>query len=238
MSHDDSPTREDASSPHGISNGISNGTSTATPHAAPAGLTRRDAVLAAAAVAAQTALFGWPGTGGAQTAPTATAAAAAKAATTGTVDGEAIARFLAFSKAITGHDDIDPVTAARIREAMLQGDAAFAQQAASLAGLVQPGIAPDALLGAATSAGLREAALAVVTAWYTGTVVAGQKTTVVAYEHALMYRPVADALTVPTYCNEGPMWWTAAPPEAGVPTPKEAEAVRPKPPAPPVMRSQ
>ena len=210
----------------------------ASPTYAPAStgsLTRREAVLAAAAVAAQAALFGWPGTGGAQTAP-----ASATAATTGTVDGEAIARFLAFSKAITGHDDIDPSTAARIREAMLQGDAAFAQQAASLAGLVQPGIAPDALLGAATSAGLREAALAVVTAWYTGTVVAGQKTTVVAYEQALMYRPVADALTVPTYCNEGPMWWTAAPPEVGVRTPQEAaqEAAHRSPTPPPVMRSQ
>lgn len=215
MSHDDRSMKEDASSPSG----------------APGGLTRRDAVLAAAAVAAQAALFGWPGTGGAQAAP-----AAAAATTTGTVDGEAMARFLAFSKAITGHDDIDPTTAARIREAMLQGDAAFAQQAASLAGLVQPGIAPDALLGAATSAGLREAALAVVTAWYTGTVVAGQKTTVVAYEQALMYRPVADALTVPTYCNEGPMWWTAAPPDVGVPTPQEA--ARPSPTPPPVMRSQ
>ena len=219
----------------------------ASPTCAPAStgsLTRREAVLAAAAVAAQAALFGWPGTGGAQTAPAAAAAAAAAnaatAATTGTVDGEAIARFLAFSKAITGHDDIDATTAARIREAMLQGDAAFAQQAASLAGLVQPGIAPDALLGAATSAGLREAALAVVTAWYTGTVVAGQKTTVVAYEQALMYRPVADALTVPTYCNEGPMWWTAAPPEVGVRTPQEAaqEAAHRSPTPPPVMRSQ
>ncbi|MGJ7565338.1 sugar dehydrogenase complex small subunit [Variovorax sp. GB1R11] len=214
MSHDDLSMKEDASNPTG----------------APGGLTRREAVLAAAAVAAQAALFGWPGTGGAQPA----AASAATAA--GTVDGEAIARFLAFSKAITGHDDIDPTTAARIREAMLQGDAAFAQQAASLAGLVQPGIAPEALLGAATSAGLREAALAVVSAWYTGTVVAGRKTTVVAYEQALMYRPVADALTVPTYCNEGPMWWTAAPPDVGVPTPQEA--ARPSATPPPVMRSQ
>lgn len=225
MSHDHLPSKEDAS-------------------AAPAsggGLTRRDAVLAAAAVAAQAALFGWPGTGGAQpaagtAASAGTAAGATTATASGTVDGEAIARFFAFSKAITGHDDIDPVTAARIREAMLQGDAAFAQQAATLAGLVQPGIAPEALLGAATSAGLRDAAMAVVTAWYTGTVVAGQKATVVAYEHALMYRPVADALTVPTYCNEGPMWWTAAPPEVGVPTPQEAAHHSPTP--PPVMRSQ
>jgi hypothetical protein len=224
MSHDPLPMQEDAShAPGGLHTNAN-----ASTNVSGTGLTRREAVLAAAAVAAQAALFGWPGTGGAQPAQAAAAAA--------TADGEAIARFLAFSKAITGHDDIDPATGARIREAMLQGDAAFAQQAASLAGLVQPGMAPDALLAAATGAGLREAALAVVTAWYTGTVVAGRKATVVAYEHALMYRPVADALTVPTYCNEGPMWWTAAPPEVGVPTPREA--ARPSPTPPPVMRSQ
>lgn len=191
----------------------------------PTGPTRRDVVLAAAAVAAQATLFGWPGIGGAQQAPAA-----------GAANTEAIARFLAFSKAITGHDDIDPTTAARIHQAMQQGNAAFSAQSEVLAKLVQPGMAPDALLTAATSAGVREAALAVVTAWYTGTVVAGPTTTVVAYEQALMYRPVADALTVPTYCNEGPMWWTAAPPEVGVPTPQEA--ARPSPTPPPAMRSQ
>ncbi|QNK69153.1 sugar dehydrogenase complex small subunit [Variovorax sp. PAMC26660] len=194
----------------------------------PTGPTRRDVVLAAAAVAAQATFFGWPGIGDAQTSQAAGAAGAA--------DPEAIGRFLAFSKAITGHDDIDPTTAARIHQAMQQGNAAFSGQSEVLARLVQPGMAPDALLTAATSAGVREAALAVVTAWYTGTVVAGSTTTVVAYEQALMYRPVADALTVPTYCNEGPMWWTAAPPEVGVPTPQEA--ARPSPTPPPVMRSQ
>ena len=25
-----------------------------------------------------------------------------------------------------------------------------------------------------------------------------------------MYQPVRDALTVPTYCSYGPLWWTAA----------------------------
>lgn len=198
----------------------------------PLHLTRREAVLAAAAVAS-TSLLGWSASGVAQ--PAATAAAGA----TGTaVDAAAVGRFFAFSQAITGHEDIDAVTAGRIRAAMVQGDGAFAAQAETLAGLVQPGMAPDALLAAASGAGLRDAALAVVSAWYTGTVTAGPVTTVVAYEQALMYRPVADGLSVPTYCNEGPLWWTAAPPEVGVPTPQQAAQAKPKASPPPVMRSQ
>lgn len=42
----------------------------------------------------------------------------------------------------------------------------------------------------------------------------------VAYEEALMYQPVRDALTVPTYCSYGPMWWTAAPPDAAAMPPE------------------
>src|SRR5450830_1559149 len=41
----------------------------------------------------------------------------------------------------------------------------------------------------------------------------------VAYAEALMYLPVADGLTVPTYCNYGPLWWTRAPPEIRVSAP-------------------
>lgn len=197
---------------------------------APAGIRRRDAVLAAAAVVAQSALLGWPTSGGAQAAASTAGASAVPA------DSAAVARFLAFSKAITGHDDIDPLTSSRIREAMRQGDAALAGQIDALGALLQPGMTPDALLDAAASSGLRGTALSVVAAWYTGTVVAGGKTTVVAYEQALMYRPVADGLTVPTYCNEGPLWWTAPPPEAGVPPPQQAVHASPTP--PPVMRSQ
>ncbi|MGJ7544678.1 sugar dehydrogenase complex small subunit [Variovorax sp. LT1R16] len=196
----------------------------------PPRFTRREAVLAAAAVAS-TSLLGWPASG-------VTQPAAAAAATGTAVDAAAVARFFAFSKAITGHEDIDAVTAGRIRDAMVQGDGAFAAHAETLAGLLQPGMAPDALLAAASDAGLRDAALAVVSAWYTGTVTAGPTPTVVAYEQALMYRPVADGLSVPTYCNEGPLWWTAAPPEVGVPTPQQAAQAQPKPPPPPVMRTQ
>lgn len=199
------------------------------------GLTRREAVLAAVAVAAQATLFGWSGVSSAAQAATPSVAAAVGGPV---VDTEAMRGFFAFSKAITGHDDIDPLTAARIREALAKSDSSFAHGADVLAQLVQqPGapIAPEALLAAATDAGLRELALLIVAAWYTGTVGAGTTASVVAYEQALMYRPVADGMSVPTYCDNGPIWWTAEPPPAGVATPKEA--ARPFPGPPPVSRS-
>lgn len=37
-----------------------------------------------------------------------------------------------------------------------------------------------------------------------------------------MYRPVKDALIVPTYCGNGPLWWTAAPPEVNALLPSES----------------
>jgi len=90
------------------------------------------------------------------------------------------------------------------------------------------------LLAAATDAApaLRELALAIVAAWYTGTVAGnpanGTKSIVVAYAEALMYRTVADGQVVPTYCNYGPLWWLKAPPPILVSAP-----VAPKPaPAP------
>lgn len=193
----------------------------------PSGFTRREVVLTMAAAAASTTLLSRSDSSHAQHAGS------------NAVNGRsaaAVARFLDFSKAITGHDNIDPLTAGRIRDAMAHGDSTFSERADALVALMQPGMAPEALLAAASGAGLREAALAVVSAWYTGTVVAGKNTTVVAYEQALMYRPVADGLSVPTYCDEGPLWWTAAPPEVGVPTPQEAARQAASP--PPVMRTQ
>ena len=67
-------------------------------------------------------------------------------------------------------------------------------------------------MAAARQAGLQDLASDIVAAWYTGTVGRGPTAVVVAYEEALMYQPVRDALTVPTYCSYGPLWWTAAPP--------------------------
>lgn len=120
--------------------------------------------------------------------------------------------FLAFSRAITGHQDLSALTAARIYDAM-QGDRpGFADAVTRLASLAGGSDSPEALLAATDQSGLKDVAMAIVTAWYTGTVATAKAPVVVSYVEALMYRPVSDGLTVPTYCNKGPLWWTGLPP--------------------------
>jgi len=137
--------------------------------------------------------------------------------------------FLRFSMAITGHADLDPTTAARIRSAMTAVGADAARQIQELGRLATGSDASQALLEKAAAAGLRDTALAVVAAWYTGTVGSGPDGVVVAYRDALMYRPVADAQTAPTYCSDGPAWWTRDPPAVGVAAPVERSTATPPP---------
>ncbi|KAF1049383.1 MAG: Fructose dehydrogenase small subunit [Xylophilus sp.] len=134
-----------------------------------------------------------------------------------------------FSQGITEHADLDAVTGARIEAALRRQFPAFDDHLATLTGPggTQPLPAAAALLAAAGDAGLRDLALAVVSAWYTGTVGAGKDAAVVSYAEALMYRTVADGQVVPTYCNYGPQWWTKAPPEAGVSAPEVSKAPPP-----------
>ena len=106
------------------------------------------------------------------------------------------------------------MTAARMLAAMRKADAGFTDRAAALACLMRVGDDPKALLSAASDVGRRDTALAIVAACYTGTVGQGPGAVVVSYADALMYRPVSDGLTVPTYCSNGPQWWTAPPPPA------------------------
>jgi hypothetical protein len=122
--------------------------------------------------------------------------------------------FLVLSRAVTGHDDLDPVTASRIEVAMAKSDPGFSARARALAELIKGKVDPAVLLNAAEGAGLRDTMLAIVSAWYTGTVGTGSQAAVVSYADALMYWPVRDGLTVPTYCGYGPLWWTRPVPPA------------------------
>ena len=132
--------------------------------------------------------------------------------------------FLLLSKLLTGFPDINPELAIRLREALLNVESTTSQAIARLIGLHASD--DSTLMMTARDAGLGEAALAVVGAWYTGTVGSGAHSEVVAYADALMYRTVADGLAPPTYALGGPAWWVAAPPPAGVSPPK-AEQVQP-----------
>lgn len=121
--------------------------------------------------------------------------------------------FLQLSAALTEKNDLDPVVSRRILDALVKDDPDMAGRIARIAALATDNRSAKAIKEAAASVGLDGDVMKIVTAWYTGTVVTKAGPVVVAYKDALMYRPVADGLTVPTYCNKGPIWWTALPPE-------------------------
>jgi len=130
--------------------------------------------------------------------------------------------FLALSRALTGHRDLHPRTAGRMLAAFQRTDAAVYAALPALSRLPRDGQSATELSRSAQAAGLGDAALAVVTAWYTGTVGSGAKVEVVAYAEALMYWPVRDAMPPPSYVLGGPAWWVAPPPPVGVSGPPRA----------------
>lgn len=180
---------------------------------------RRTLMLAFAGTAAELALRGSPWASP-SSAATPGAGAASAAAAGNAVDAAALRQFVAFSTAITGHKTLDTETARRIYLAFRAHSDTFASDARRLGDLAAAANDDaNALLAAASKEGLRDACLSVVAAWYTGTVGEGADATVVAYHDALMYQPVADGQSPPTYCRGGPAWWTEAPPAAGVSPP-------------------
>jgi hypothetical protein len=65
---------------------------------------------------------------------------------------------------------------------------------------------------------LKDTALAIIAAWYTGVVVDEPGATVYAFELALMYQPTRDVMTIPSYAISGPNGWNAsAPPLTDMP---------------------
>lgn len=122
------------------------------------------------------------------------------------------AAFLALSRKITGKDQLSPVTAGRILAALAADDPDLPAKLEKLTELSSSAASPTALKQAASTVGLDGTMMAIVSAWYTGTIDTKAGPVVVAYKDALMYQPVADGLTVPTYCNRGPLWWSDLPP--------------------------
>ena len=127
--------------------------------------------------------------------------------------------FVLLSRLLTGFPDVNPELAIRLRAALRRIDPPTSQAVERLVPIGLHASDDSTLVMTARDAGLGEAALAVVAAWYTGTVGSGAHTEVVAYADALMYRTVADGLAPPTYALGGPAWWVAPPPPAGVSPP-------------------
>lgn len=177
-------------------------------NSAPHGVSRRTILIGIAAMIAEVGLLSGSSSSQAQIKAANNTPGAASPASPASATA-----FLTLSQALTGHADLNPETAARISTAMHNAMPEFPARIEGLTGLMQNGQQAKSLLAAASGdPALHDTALAIVAAWYTGTIGKGSKAVVVSYAEALMYQPVKDALPVPTYCSFGPMWWTAEPP--------------------------
>ncbi|MGH1473206.1 sorbitol dehydrogenase family protein [Yersinia proxima] len=170
------------------------------------GFTRRELLVGLASTMVATSLLGYPFLTQAEQQTTA-------------ANPLAFARFFKLSQTLTEHQDIDQGMSAHIFTALHNSDGQFPSKISQLTALMQDGQSAQQLQALAQQHQLQKTVSAIVAAWYTGTVGHGQQAVLIAYKDALMYRPASDALVVPTYCGNGPLWWTATPPDINLPKP-------------------
>jgi len=126
-------------------------------------------------------------------------------------------QFYLVSQAVTEHKNLSEGASAQIFNALFRGQPDFPLQVSKLHALVNSNQTAKELQALAKQQGLGDLVTNIVTAWYTGSVGHGTDSILISYKDALMYRPVSDGLIVPTYCGNGPLWFTAAPPAAAMP---------------------
>lgn len=181
---------------------------TSRPHEVKPASTRRQLLLGACAGAATlafTAAIGLP-----FTAPRALAFAPPA--------GGGLDAFTALSLQLTGRTSLDAALASRIYDALSKADSAFVSDVAALNAWLKThgGVPSDTVTAALESedARLSKTVGHIMRAWYLGLVGELPTVQVLAYEHALMFDPVEDVLTIPSYCRDAPFYWAQKP--AGV----------------------
>lgn len=129
--------------------------------------------------------------------------------------GGGLDAFTALSRQLTGRASLDATLASRIYGALAKADSAFVSDVAALNAWLKThgGVPSDTVTAAlaAEDARLSKTVGHIMRAWYLGLIGELPAVQVVAYEHALMFDPVADVLTVPSYCRDVPFYWTQKP---------------------------
>jgi fructose 5-dehydrogenase small subunit len=132
--------------------------------------------------------------------------------------GGGLDAFVALSQKLTGRSRLNAVLAQRAYDALSKADHRFAQHVATLNTWLHThgGVPSDTVIAAlqTDAPALANTAAAVVRAWYLGLVGEMPDVKVIAYESALMFDPVSDVLTVPSYCRDIPFYWSQKPTNA------------------------
>jgi fructose 5-dehydrogenase small subunit len=123
--------------------------------------------------------------------------------------------FLALSQRLTGRTSFDAPLGKRVYDALAKSDHQFTQNVAALNTWLQGhgGVPSDTVTQAlqVDQPALAKSVSAIMRAWYLGLVGEMPHVDVVAYEKALMFEPVKDVLTIPSYCRDVPFYWTKKP---------------------------
>jgi len=123
--------------------------------------------------------------------------------------------FIALTKELCGRSQLDPALGKRIYEALVKTDSAFTQNVAAINTWLKShgGVPRDTVTAALRAAEppLAKTVGQIMRAWYLGLVGESPTVKVLAYERALMFDPVKDVLTVPSYCRDVPFYWTRKP---------------------------
>ncbi|MFM0416862.1 sugar dehydrogenase complex small subunit [Paraburkholderia aromaticivorans] len=129
--------------------------------------------------------------------------------------GAGLDAFLALSQRLTGRTGFDATLGKRVYDALAKSDNHFDQNVAALNTWLQGhgGVPSDTVTQAlqADQPELAKSVGAIMRAWYLGLVGDTPHVEVVAYEKALMFEPVKDVLTIPSYCRDVPFYWTKKP---------------------------
>jgi len=126
--------------------------------------------------------------------------------------------FLLLSRKLTGRTAFDPALAQRVYNALAKSDSEFVGNVSALkVWLAAHGgerwvTVPKGFK--TVTPRLAGTFTAFMRAWSLGLVGDAPRVSVVAYERALMFDPVNDVLTIPSYCRDVPFYWTQKPPGA------------------------
>lgn len=137
------------------------------------------------------------------------------AATPAPASGSGYEAFIALSQRLTGRTSFNAVLGKRVYAALDHASSQFDANVETLNTWIQGhGGVPSDTVTAALKPDQPELASMVgdiMRAWYLGLVGEMPKVQVVAYEKALMFDPVNDVLTIPSYCRDVPFYWTQKP---------------------------
>lgn len=129
--------------------------------------------------------------------------------------GGGLDAFLALSQQLTGRTSFDTTLGKGVYSALVKSDSQFTQNVAALNAWLQVhgGVPSDTVTQALQTEQpvLAKTVGAIMRAWYLGLVGETPRVEVVAYERALMFDPVKDVLTIPSYCRDVPFYWTHKP---------------------------